>query len=249
MEPTEANPAPADSGRPSSVRRPRRPRAALIVALLVAVAAAGIGGLAYASGRADTAAGTPAANKGGHPVVTLYDANASHPPQGTATPGAPQPCNCEAHTQTRADPPTATPVPSQLIVVSLSKQWLWAYQGGQVVFDTPVTTGRPGLETPTGTFDIQQKLWDIWFYSPWGRDSPNYYDPEHVDFAMLFLSGGYFIHDATWRHCFGPGTNVPHTCPDGTQETGSHGCVNVSYSAGAWLINWVRMGTTVRIEA
>lgn len=246
MRPTEVDATRGDDARAfTSRRRSGRSRAAVVMALLVAVVAAGVGGLILAAGRAQPAA-TAGMSAQGRPVVTIYDPNAAHGPQATATP---RPCDCEAHTLVRPVPPTPTPLPSQLIVVSLSKQWLWAYQGGQQVFDTPVTTGQPGLETPMGTFSIQQKLWDIMFYSPWPQGSPYYYSPEHIDFAMLFLSGGYFIHDATWRHCFGPGTNVPHTCPDGTQETGSHGCVNVSYSAGQWLINWVRMGTTVRIVA
>lgn len=249
MEPIEADSVSGEAARTASARRIRRPRAGLIVALLVAIVAAGIGGFAFASGHARPPSSARQANNGRLPVITVYNANASHEPQVSPTPGTPQPCNCEAHTQTRQVPPTPPPAPSQLIVVSLSQQWLWAYQGGQQVFDTAVTTGQPGLNTPTGTFSIQQKLWDIMFYSPWPQGSPYYYSPEHVDFAMLFAAGGYFIHDATWRHCFGPGTNVPHTCPDGTQETGSHGCVNVPYSAGQWLINWVRMGTTVRIEA
>ncbi len=258
MKPTEADSVSGEAARSARARRIRQPWALLFVALVVALVAAGIGGFAYASGRAQTAMDARQANDGHLPVITVYntnDANAAHEskasptPQPSPTPGAPQPCICEVHTLSRAVPPTPPPAPSQLVVVSLSQQWLWAYEGGQQVFDTPVTTGQPNLATPTGTFNIQQKLWDVMFYSPWPQGSPYYYSPEHVDFAMLFLSGGYFIHDAPWRHCFGPGTNVPHTCPDGTQETGSHGCVNMPYSAGQWLINWVRMGTTVRIEA
>ena len=46
---------------------------------------------------------------------------------------------------------------------------------------------------------------------------------------MYFADDGYYIHDAPWRYCFGPGTNVPHICSNanGVGETDSHGCVNV----------------------
>ena len=40
------------------------------------------------------------------------------------------------------------------VVVSLGRQWWWAYQNGEVVFNGPVTTGRPELATPAGRFTI-----------------------------------------------------------------------------------------------
>jgi len=144
--------------------------------------------------------------------------------------------------------PGGTPrVGGQVILVSLSQQWLWSYQDRQLVFANPVTTGREFLGTPQGTYAISQKVSDTWFYSPWPPSSPYYYSPEHVNFAMYFRHGGYYIHDAPWRHAFGPGTNVPHVSPDGTHEDGSHGCVNVATTAGKWLFDWVRIGATVII--
>lgn len=110
-----------------------------------------------------------------------------------------------------------------------------------------VTTGQPALPTPTGVYSILNKLHDVVFYSPWPEGSPYYYPPEDVNYALYFLAGGYYIHDAPWREMFGPGSNFPHTNPDGTQETGSHGCVNVTTSAGEWLYNWANIGATVDI--
>ncbi|HET9979569.1 MAG TPA: L,D-transpeptidase, partial [Ktedonobacterales bacterium] len=60
---------------------------------------------------------------------------------------------------------------------------------------------------------------------------------------------GYYIHDAPWRHAFGPGTEKPHTNPDGSWETGSHGCVNMPTPAAAALYNWVHVGARVVIVA
>ncbi|MFI5271949.1 MAG: L,D-transpeptidase, partial [Ktedonobacterales bacterium] len=129
------------------------------------------------------------------------------------------------------------------------QQWLWAYDDGQLVFATPVTTGQPGLMTPQGTYSVLAKVANTMFYSPWGPGSPHYYSPEHVDEALLFRAGGYFIHDAPWRQAFGPGTNMPHHDPGGQRENGSHGCINVAPSAGAWLYGWARLGTLVRVTA
>lgn len=135
----------------------------------------------------------------------------------------------------------------QVILVSTRLQWLWAYQDGRMVFATPVTTGMAHLRTPHGTYSITFKESDVTFYSPWPRGSPYYYSPEHINYALRFRAGGYYIHDAPWRHAFGPGTQDPHTGPDGTREVGSHGCVNVTTGVARWLYMWAHIGATVTI--
>lgn len=140
-------------------------------------------------------------------------------------------------------------LPGQVIMVSVTQQWLWAYQDNKLVYATPVTTGQTYLWTPLGVYHIYDKRTDQVFYSPWGPDSPFYYTPEHVNYAMLFREKGYFLHDSPWRHAYGPGTEDPHTSPDGTWETGSHGCVNMVTGAAVWLYNWAALGTTVDIVA
>ncbi|HKV84285.1 MAG TPA: L,D-transpeptidase [Ktedonobacterales bacterium] len=140
-------------------------------------------------------------------------------------------------------------VGGQLILVNLTQQWLWAYQDGALVTAMPITSGQPYLWTPEGTYHVLYKVQNTTFYSPWGPGSPWYYSPEHVDYALFFRDKGYFIHDAPWRHAFGPGTDVQHTDPDGTQETGSHGCVNMPPAAGQWLYTWANPGATIVITA
>jgi lipoprotein-anchoring transpeptidase ErfK/SrfK len=66
---------------------------------------------------------------------------------------------------------------------------------------------------------------------------------------MFFRDIGYYIHDAPWRHQFGPGTQNPHTDTDGTWETGSHGCVNMPTPAAAALYNWAGLGARIFIVA
>ncbi len=152
-------------------------------------------------------------------------------------------------------PPPAGPAPAggvpnvggQLILVSLSQQWLWVYQNRTLLFDTPVTTGMPQLPTPDGTYSVQYHEANVMFYSPWPQGSPYYYPPEHVNYAMYFAYNGYFIHDAPWRERFGPGTNYPHTDPNGQHVTGSHGCVELPTSAMAWVYNWAYDGATIVI--
>lgn len=222
-------------------------RTALLATLLTCIALLGVGSVLLSSRLSHPTVASELASAHPKDVVTLYSPSGAEAPTQAPVTATPAPCNCVAHSATVPRPPASTPVASQYVLVSISKQWLWAYQSGHMIFNTPVTTGRPELPTPIGYFSIQQKLYNIWFYSPWPPSSPYYYSPEHVDYAMLFRSGGYFLHNAPWRHCFGPGTNVAHTCPDGTKEVGSHGCINMPTAAAAWLINWVRFATTVQI--
>ncbi len=157
-------------------------------------------------------------------------------------------CNCTSQHRAYASPPFQPSGAGQVVIVSLSKQQLWAYQNGRFVMTSLVTTGMPQLPTPTGTFHIMMKETNVWFYSPWPYGSPYYYSPEHINYAMLFRAGGFYIHDAPWRETFGPGTNVPHIEPDGKWATGSHGCVNMPTSTASQLYRWIGIGATVIIR-
>lgn len=183
------------------------------------------------------------------------------PPTATVVPTAtPHPAN----TATQPTQPTATPInyvssgpnpignstiPSQgqVILVSLAQQWLWAYRDGRMVYDTPVTTGSPQLPTPDGTYHVLYEQHNLWFNSPWPQNSPYYYAPEFVHYALYYHNTGFYIHDAPWRQQFGPGTNYTHTDPNGTTMTGSHGCVEVPTVAGSWLYSFAHAYTTIVI--
>ena len=144
-------------------------------------------------------------------------------------------------------PPSVPTQHGRVILVSLSQQWLWAFEDGQLVFATPVATGREHLRTPTGVYQVLSKSADIVFHSPWPVGSPYYYTPEHINYALLFRAGGFYIHDAPWREVFGPGSESLHFTPSGGLETGSHGCVNVPTVAGDWLYHWAQVGTSIQI--
>lgn len=136
----------------------------------------------------------------------------------------------------------------KVIVVSLSHQWLYAYQNGQLVFDTAVLTGRPSLPTPTGIYRIFAKRSPITFRSPWPRSSPNYYAPTHINYAMEWRAGGYYLHDSWWHTVYGPGTNIKHYDPTYGWQTGSHGCISMPLDAASWLYHWAPIGTIVRVQ-
>jgi lipoprotein-anchoring transpeptidase ErfK/SrfK len=134
----------------------------------------------------------------------------------------------------------------KVIVVSLSRQQLSAYQGGHRIFGTAVTTGRPGLGTPAGTYSIFAKYSPTTFYSPFPRNSANWYPPTHINYALEWRAG-YFLHDSWWRTVYGPGTTSWHLDPIYGWQPGSHGCISMPVGAAAWLYHWAPVGTVVRI--
>jgi lipoprotein-anchoring transpeptidase ErfK/SrfK len=155
-----------------------------------------------------------------------------------------------ANTNTGAsnNPPPAPSTGGKTIVINLTNQDLYAYNSdGSVFLHTLVVTGRPELPTPTGTYHVFAKLSPTTFYSPWPVGSPYYYAPTYINYALEFIAGGYYIHDATWRGDFGPGNNDWHQDPIGGWMTGSHGCVNVTLQDAQTLYNWAPIGTTVQV--
>lgn len=133
----------------------------------------------------------------------------------------------------------------KLIIVSLSRETLYAYQGTRLVLQTLVTTGNPNLLTPIGSYSVMAKYHPFEFISPWPLGSPFYYPPSLSQYAMLFRGGGYFLHDAPWRSVFGPGSNGPGQ--PGSNYGGTHGCVNIPPGSMLSLWNWTPVGTSVDV--
>ena len=134
-------------------------------------------------------------------------------------------------------------LPSQFILVSFQAQHIWAYQNGQVVQDTPVTTGIRGTSTEGTDFGPMQILhkdhpWKM--HSPWPKGNPLWYPDTVVQYASFFTWSGEAIHDASWEpdSALGPGSqNDP--------SFSSHGCIHVPAGTAAWFYNWSNVGTQV----
>lgn len=119
----------------------------------------------------------------------------------------------------------------KLITVDTAKQMLYAWEGGKIVYQTPVSTGLPKSPTIKGTFKIYLKYIvqaNMKGVSPYiGR-----YNLKNVPHVMYF-SGNYAIHGAYWHNSFG--------------RRASNGCVNVPLVAAEWLFNFAGNGTTVMV--
>ena len=151
----------------------------------------------------------------------------------------------DAMPQAAWTPPAVRDVPipepgRRRIVVSVTRQHLWAFDGSRVVIDTVIGTGRPELPTLHGTYKVFYKASPFRMASDWPRSSPYWYEPAWVEYVMEFISGGYFIHDAPWRTRWGPGANL---------TAGSHGCVNVPTPVMAAFYRWTALGDEVVVQA
>lgn len=131
--------------------------------------------------------------------------------------------------------------PGKAITLNLTLQEAVFYDNGCVVRATPITTGRPFLRTPTGTFDVFFKTSPFTMVSPWPKGSPFWYPTGTVTWVMEFDVGGYFLHDASWEppSMFGPGSENTYSA--------SHGCVHIPTPVMRWAYPWTPIGTPVII--
>lgn len=136
--------------------------------------------------------------------------------------------------------------PERWIDINLSSQTMAGYEDGFQVYVSYVTSGRPSLPTPTGTYSITAKFTPYKFVSPWPLGSPYWYESVTANFAVRFREGGFYIHDSPWRDNYGPGTNQAGA--DGGAFTGTHGCVALPYDSMEWLFYWAYEGTPVVIH-
>jgi len=134
---------------------------------------------------------------------------------------------------------TVPAVPHHQRVGTLSLPHTWAYDNGNVILETDVTTGRPELPTPPGDYHIFYKTSPYKFISPWPLGSRFYYPSAWTNQVMEFLEGGYFLHDAPWRDWFGAGSNI---------YDGTHGCVNIPNEPMTRLYAWANLGDEVVVQ-
>ncbi len=161
------------------------------------------------------------------------------PPAPTAQPApaapAPQP-KAPAAQQPAAPAAPAAPAPATRagkgIVVDLSEQWLYAYEGEQLVFDAPVSTGRDGFNTPVGRFAIYHKVRSQTMRGCAGGECWNVPNVPHA----MYIVGGVALHGTYWHNQFGSGVRR------------SHGCVNLPLKSAAWLYEWAPAGTQVTVQ-
>ncbi len=107
------------------------------------------------------------------------------------------------------------------MIIDKTTQTLRAYENGRLVMQTRVSTGKPGKETPNGSFRAQYK--ERMHYS-------RLYDNAPMPYSVN-LRGHYFIHGYS---------EVP-------PYPASRGCVRLPMSVAPHFYNWITPGTPVTI--
>ena len=133
----------------------------------------------------------------------------------------------------------------QVLLVSLTEQSMRIFQDGKLVRSYYVTTGRYERPSEPGVWTVLDRRSPTKFVSSDPKSSPFWYPPTPINYAILYNPNGSFVHDATWRTDFGPGTQFPHA--DGGAPTGSHGCVNLPLDEEAWVYNNTNWNTIVAL--
>jgi hypothetical protein len=121
------------------------------------------------------------------------------------------------------------------IVVSISAQAMWAYENGELVNSSYVSTGTaevPQTVTPIGHWSILTK-YEVQDME--GTISDEYYFVADVPDVMYFDNLGNALHGTYWHSNFG----APM----------SHGCVNLPLDVADWMYNWAPIGTAVSVIA
>ncbi|MGI8643204.1 MAG: L,D-transpeptidase family protein [Thermomicrobiales bacterium] len=121
------------------------------------------------------------------------------------------------------------------IVISISSQRMWAYENGEMIVTTFVSTGTaeiPFTTTPVGEWSILTK-YDI--QDMQGTVSGEDYFVPDVPWVMYFDNLGNALHGTYWHNNFG----TPM----------SHGCVNVPLDVAKFLYEWTPIATPVTVVA
>lgn len=113
--------------------------------------------------------------------------------------------------------------------VDLTNQMVYVYKNGELVVSSQCVTGciSKGHGTPTGVYSIFSRDKDRYLRGDGYKSWVNFFIP---------FNGGIGFHDASWRSTFGGNIYL---------YSGSHGCINMPYSAAKKLYENVTLDEKV----
>lgn len=134
-------------------------------------------------------------------------------------------------------PPASDRIPAgpKLVIVDISEQRTYVYEGDRLLHTFVVSTGLPGQDTAVGHFQVQNKLpvgygytWNItmpyWIGIYWSGSLQNGFHALPID------ANGYQM----WGELLG--------------APASYGCIILSNEDAATLYEWIEVGTDVQIR-
>lgn len=160
------------------------------------------------------------------PTTTTSTTTTPPPPPPPPPPATtrPKPTTTTAKPKPRPQPqPVASSTPCiaaarACVDLSANRSWLMDGAGHVTYGPVPITSGRPGYRTPTGTFRVQWK--DIDHLSTEFDNAPMPYS--------VFFNGGIAFHAGS--------LSVP-----------SHGCIHLSLAAAQTYFNRLHVGDIVQV--
>jgi hypothetical protein len=110
------------------------------------------------------------------------------------------------------------------IEISLSMQRLFAYEGGQAVFEAPISSGKRYMETPAGLFQVERKYPSRHMGDGGITSDLHAYELVGVPWVTFFHPAGIALHGTFWHDNFG--------------SPMSQGCVNLRNEDAKWIFRW-----------
>lgn len=128
-----------------------------------------------------------------------------------------------------------TDIGDTYVEVSKSAQHMWVYKNGELIISTDVVTGKPGQDTPSGTFVVWNKVRNTSLKGT--NDDGSEYDSP-VSYWMPIDYTGVGLHDSSWQPTYGGSWYLEH---------GSHGCVNTPPSVMSRVYANIDVNTPVLV--
>ena len=122
--------------------------------------------------------------------------------------------------------------------IDVAAHEMQVFINGGLARTIPISAGKPGWETRSGTKVIIEKYREKRMDASTigvDRDDPEYYNIGNVEYAMRVTYSGEFLHAAPWSVGSQGSANV------------SHGCVGMSTADAAWLYNLTKRGDVVEV--
>jgi len=136
---------------------------------------------------------------------------------------------------------------SIIAVASTTTHRTQIYINGKLTYNWPISTGRPSLPTPDGTYVSVEKSNPVRMIGGGPPGSAGYYN-ELVNWAVRFTFSGDYYHSAPWSVVDQGTTNVSHGCVNLPPEDaityynlsipGDPITVTASTAAGKWDDGW-----------
>ncbi len=127
-----------------------------------------------------------------------------------------------------------TATTTKRIIVDVSEEKLYAYDGDKLFMEEPISTGLELTPTARGTFHIFKMTPSRFMQGPIPGVSEQEYDLPGVPWDLYFTESGSVIHGAYWHNKFG--------------QPWSHGCVNLPTDKAKELYLWADLGTPVTVR-